>query len=129
MSLATTRLSIETKFLADWAVAQPTIPVAVENMPFSPPEEAHWIRLSIQPLNNLHNGLNECRELIGMVAVQVYSPVRQGTATQDELVDSAQAILTGAHNDIAYEDADIAPLGEVEGWYQCNIFVGFTTKG
>ena len=107
-----------------------------ENVPYSPPDEDYWVRISVQVLSNKYNGLLECREIVGMVGVQIYSPLRKGTRKQEQLVDHVVDIFSGSHDNIAYRDANIVSVGESRtdagkgmGWYQQNVLVGFTTKG
>lgn len=119
------RKAIEARFINNWSSTQ----VAFENVPFIPPDEQHWARLSVQVLYNAYNGLGECREVIGMVGVQIYSPMRQGTLRQEQFSDEAIQIFRGSHDGVTYQDANVTVAGEVEGWYQCNVLVNFTARG
>jgi hypothetical protein len=119
------RQVIEARLINNWSDNN----VAFENVPYTPPDEQHWVRLSVQFLVNNYNGLGECREIIGIVGVQIFSPIRQGTYRQEQLTDEATALYQGSHNGIAYQDINEASAGEVEGWYQSNVLINFTARG
>jgi len=125
MNFTTIREAIEGRFISNWSDNN----VAFENVPYKTPDEQNWARLSVQFVSNEYNGLGECREIIGLVGVQLYSPVRRGTLRQEQFADEAVNIFSGSHDGIAYRDADVISVGEVDGWYQLNILVEFTAKG
>ena len=132
MNIVAVRQVIEDRFVTGWSYSD----IAFENVQFKPQDETYWVRLAVQMLSNEYNGLMECRELLGMVSVQIYSPLRNGTKTQEEFTDSVIQIFTGSHDGIAYQDATMVSVGESltdagkgMGWYQHNVLVGFTAKG
>ena len=134
MNQVSIRQIIEARFSTQWA---DTTHVAYENVPYEPADETAWVRLSVQFLYNAYNGLGECREIIGMVGVQIYCPVRQGTLKQEQFSDEVVSIFRGDHNGIAYKDANIISPGENTGltknigenWYQSSVLVNFITRG
>jgi hypothetical protein len=119
------RTAIEARFIDQWSDNN----VAFENVPYTPPDETAWVRLSVQFLTNYYNGLGECREIIGMVGVQIYSPMRQGTYRQEQMSDEATRIYQGSHDGVAYKDVSIGGTSESDGWYQSNVLINFTARG
>ena len=125
MTLTQIRQVIEQRLSVYW----PYSFVAYENVPFTPPDEQLWIRLSVQILSRDYNGLGECIEIIGMVSVQILSPLRTGAGNQESAIDELLAIYKGDHSGIAYQDAQVNTIGETEGWYMSNLFIGFKSRG
>lgn len=120
------RIAIETRLQNDWAF--PSIPVAYENASFDPPDEGHWVRLTVQPATHAYKGLNNCRELRGFIGIQIFSPLRTGTELQEQIKDSILAMFAISYNELQFYDSTVSLIGEQEGWYQCNIFIGYRAK-
>jgi hypothetical protein len=125
VTLAQIRQIIEQRFADYWVDNN----VAYENVPYIPPDEDLWLRLAVQVLTRNYNGLGECIEIIGMVSVQILSPLRTGAGNQDSTIDEVLAIYTGDHSGIAYQDSQISTVGEISGWYMSNLFIGFKARG
>lgn len=120
------RIAVETRLQNDWPY--PAIPIAYENAQFDPPDESHWIRVTVQPFTHAYKGLNDCKELRGLIGIQIFSPLRTGTGLQEQIKDSILAIFDTSYNELQFYDSSVSLVGEQEGWYQCNIFIGYRAK-
>lgn len=119
------RKAIEELFVNRWTDNR----IAFENVPYTPPDENRWVRLSVQILYNSYDGLGECREIFGMVGVQIYIPLRQGTLEQEQISDSIVKIFRGSYGGVTFRDINVMSDGELEGWYQSHILINFTARG
>ena len=120
------RTAVETRLQNDWPY--PAIPIAYENASFDPPDENHWIRVTVQPFTHAYKGLNDCKEIRGLIGIQIFSPLRTGTELQEQIKDSILAIFDTSYNELQFYDSSVSLIGEQEGWYQCNIFIGYRAK-
>lgn len=96
MSQAIIRQALETK-LATWAGTQnPVIPVAWENVPFSPPA-TRYVRSNLIPAPTLSQTLEKTHvRYSGIYQVTLVMPNNSGPSAADTLVDSLRGAFTPA---------------------------------
>lgn len=90
MSLIAIRAALE-KRLAEWAKGQ-ALPVAWENVEFSPPPDGLYLRAFLLPANgatlNLEYGMSE----IGLYQINVCTPLGKGPRQAEKLAEALQAL-------------------------------------
>ena len=96
MSFAAERTAIEARFATEWATtSHSTVPVAYENVDFSPPATADpWVAIYIR------NGAADVvtvgpvvTRVGGLIQVSVYAPANEGTHEAREIADSAAGVF------------------------------------
>lgn len=91
------------KTLADWAGAQtPPIPVAFENVAFTPPTNAPYLRCFLLPADTVDNTMaGQLSEYRGLFQVNVVYPAGSGPINA-ELLTAAIAALYPAKSRLSY---------------------------
>jgi len=123
------RTSVEEYFSFEWNLIHPDVQVQYENINFNPDDERSWVRLSIQPVAINKIGINDCKEAIGLVGIQVYTSLKKGMQENDILVDDVIEIFNKADLlEARFQDVVINSLGEVNDRHNAtNIFVDYLT--
>lgn len=94
MSLKIIRNALESR-LSTWALAQsPPIPIAWQNMPFTPPTQARYLRAFLLPAETQDLGeQDDLRAEIGLLQVSVCVPSGEGALSADTLADNLAALF------------------------------------
>ena len=122
MSFANERTSIEARLNANWT----TTTINWENVDFDTPNNASWIRLSIINGASDYRVLEAKKQHLGMIAIQVFTPVNTGTATVRGYCDTLAAIFDDqTFDDVVCGVASIANVGASDVWYQINISIPY----
>lgn len=128
MSLATARRDIEKRLADNWA----TTPIAFDNVNFTPPEDAAWIRLVIQDGDAFRVcvGNPGHHRQTGVIMLRIYVPLNGGTNTARQYADTLAALFRDVQfNGITCREASPINLGEVEGWYAYSINIPYFYDG
>lgn len=126
-TLSTARESIYQRFATDWGV---TSDYTFDNEDFTPPEDTPWVRLVVRHTSSnqvsLGSSGNRKFDRDGLVFVQVFTPLDQGSAVADALVEKVLEIFEGKTIDlIRFTDVTPREVGPMDGWYQVNVDAAF----
>jgi len=131
MSLSTQRLEAETFYIDAMALLYPSIPITGENADFNPPEQAPWVRISMGPADQVKTciGSNDNYRTEGLIALQVFTPLSEGSLEESTLMDVTLKLFREATpNDlpsITILGSQITFSGQDEGFYQLNAFIEY----
>ena len=131
MSIQRQREEIETFFFEQFGALHPTVPVTGENADFNPPENAPWLRISLQVAEQFETciGSNDSYRTEGIIGVQIFTPLSEGSFQANVLADSALKIFRTATNTdmdgVTILRSAITFSGQDEGFYQLNVFTDY----
>ena len=110
MSQALIRKAVETR-LKTWADAQtPVIPVAWQNVGFTPPV-GRYLRAFVLPAPTQYTSLDqECRSWKGIFQVSFCMPIGTGSATVESLIASLDAAFASSFTQDGLRIFLLAPL-------------------
>ena len=136
MSFAAEAQAIETRFAAQWGS---TTAIKWDNIPYSPTAGTTYVELQIHNSNANVIGIagnSNMHRIRGLISMNVYVALGDGTRSGRELADQAASIFreaqftasdSSAAEDIAIQcyAANITRIGEVEDWFVYNVTVPF----
>lgn len=135
MSILSQRQLIETYFATEFAIVRPDVPITGENNDFSPPVDAPWLRMSFisaLQFKTCLGGNNTSYKTEGIFAIQVFTPLTEGSANATAIADDALTILREQSlADIPgtdFMDQNVTFSGEADGFYQINIFSDYRSE-
>ncbi len=114
------------------ATISPTPPLFYDNLNQNPPDDGSvWGRLSIQNFDGTRSSLGSATarfRRIGMLFVQVFVPIGDGTLTSDQIADSLVEAFedAGAIGNIWFRDIGQREVGPDGTFHQVNVEVAFT---
>ncbi len=119
-----------------WATAvtaiMPTPPLFYDNLNQNPPDDGSvWGRLSIQHLDGTRASLGSSSARFrraGMLFMQVFVPIGDGTLTSDQIADSLVEAFedAGAIGNIWFRNIGQREVGPDGTFHQVNVEVAFT---
>ena len=122
MSFANERSSIEARLSANWT----TTAVNYSNVDFDTPNNSPWVRLSILNGQSDYRAINSKKIHLGLISIQVFTPVNTGTASIREYADTLASIFDDqSFDDVVCGVASIASVGSSDVWYQVNITIPY----
>jgi len=122
MSFAAERTSIEARLSSNWT----TTTIAWGNVDFDPPDNAAWVRLSILNGESSYRVLEEKKRHIGVIAIQIFVPKNQGTATARSYADTLAGIFEDQiFDDVICRAASLATVGQSSEWQQLNLTIPY----
>jgi len=122
MSFASERTSIESRPNANWT----TTTIDWENVDFNTPNNASWVRLSILNGESGYRAMESKKIHLGIIAVQLFTPINTGTAIARGYVDTLAAIFDDqSFDDVVCGVASIANIGTSDIWHQINITIPY----
>lgn len=97
MGYAADSQSIRELFLANWATAQPDVPLAYPDTKFDPPKNSAWARLTILTGAETQVSMGKLRRFrrLGIVDVGLFLPLGSGDGQAKLLADSVASVLRG----------------------------------
>ena len=118
--------SIETRFAANYSAT----PIAYANVPFEPPSNSPWVRLTVNYGDGLAGSLgwpnNVLRRDNGLIVIQVFVPVETGSQAAMALIDQIYPIYEHTlFDDIVPATASVSATGVSDGWQQFNVTIPF----
>jgi hypothetical protein len=129
MSYSSAHSSIRTRFADEWAIAQPTIPVAYPNVAFTPPVAAPWVQISIADAESKQVSLGAAENFHrhnGVLTVEVFVPVATGDTVALTLADDAANIFRSWQSvGLQFRTPSIRTLGSDGTWYQVDVLIEF----
>ena len=119
-TLATARESIYQHFVTGWGS---TSAFTFDGEDFTPPESDPWVRLVVRHAASQQASLgglgNRKFDRAGLVIVQVFTPLDQGAAAADVLVEKVMEIFEGKTIDlIRFVSVTPQEIGPLEAWFQ-----------
>jgi len=118
MSFADERKSIENRFSTEWTAT----PIAFDNVPFDPPSNADWVRLSIQNGESGYRSLDGGLRHSGIISVQIFIPINNATKTSRIYADLVSDIFSDqTFDDIVTEVSSISIIDDDAAWLQTNV--------
>lgn len=125
MSLQRQRQEIEDYFFTEFGVLHPMIPITGENADFDPPKDQPWLRISFQVADQFRTciGQNEAYRTLGIVFLQIFTPISEGSREATELADDILSIFRSptTMNRVVVLNSSISFAGVSEGFYQINV--------
>lgn len=118
MSFSDERQSIENRFKTEWTAT----PIAFDNVPFNPPNNADWVRLNIQNGDSGYRALGCGTRHTGIINVQIFTPVNSATMTSRQYADIVSDIFSNQRfDDIVTDVSSINLIGDDKAWFQINV--------
>lgn len=122
----TERATCESLFATGWGS---TTPIDYENVPFTAPSAAPWVRIVIRPGPAVTGGTTGSTALnvtTGRVWVQVFVPEGTGTDKARQLADSAASIFGHQRsNGLLFLTPEFTAVGVANGYFQYNVSVPY----
>ncbi len=126
MSFNDLRQYIEARMASNWSESAS---VQYENTPFQAPAHDPWVRLTIVHEEGITQGIGGSTIFVrdpGLIALQVFVPLGDGTKTAKDLVDAFIAIFEHSRfNSITTYSASVGPGRPTDGWYMTNVTIPF----
>jgi hypothetical protein len=125
MSRAAIRQAVESRLSSNWA----TTPIAWDNVYFSPPANAAFIRCTVlfgdEQQVSMLNGYRQN----GIIDIAIFAPVGVGTATVYTYADTLSNIFRGKQfSGVSCRGANTTRVPSLEkGWFQLNVSIPFYT--
>lgn len=119
MSIDLVRENVFERFRLNYSKTE----IGYENKKFTPVSGTAWVRISIQEADSNLAGLGSKRLFrnIGIISVQVFTAIGEGTKEANEIAESILGIFNGVSFDgITCRATSIDRVGETNGWYQLN---------
>lgn len=126
MSAETERAAVEGRFTAQWT-GTPLAHVVFDNIAYVPVQGTPYVRLSIRPGNSerITIGSREHRT-VGLIVVQIFTPLGQGTSDARVLAEQAAAIFRDQEfGGVLCRSASIQNVGQSTDWNQFNVTVPY----
>ena len=125
MSFKTTQRDVETRFAAQWTET----PIAYENVDFTKPSNASWVRLTIIDGSGKPYGImGSTGQAVdnGLISVQVFVPEGTGTQEAKRLADEILPIYQDTRfSGIVTYIATVNTVGVGNGWHQTNVTIPY----
>ncbi len=89
----------------------------------TPPNDAAWVRLAVIEGESRQVSMGQCRTFrrVGVVAVQIFVPVGDGTGLAKSLADSVRDTFEGLTIDgVIFRATSLNPAGTQGAWVQFN---------
>ena len=118
MSFEAERTIIENRLETLWL----DTPVSYDNITFNEPNNKAWIRLNILNGATEYRALQYKKRYNGIINVQIFVPVKSGTAIARKYADAVCSIFDSTFFDTVYCDvASVTIVGADAKWYQINV--------
>lgn len=118
MGFADERKSIENRFKTEWTAT----PIAFDNVPFDPPSNADWVRLSIINGDSGYRSLGSSTRHTGIISVQIFTPVNKATKTSRQYADIVSDIFSDQiFDEIVTDVSSINIIDDDDAWLQTNV--------
>lgn len=121
--LSEAREAIYQEFVDQWGG---TTTFTFDNEAFNPPEGSSWVRLAVRSTVSSQETFgsigNRKMKREGIVMVQVFTPLNQGVAGADTLVDLVRTFFE--HRTVAgvwFKNCNVLEIGPEKDWYQVNV--------
>mgnify|MGYP003149286864 CR=1 FL=1 len=122
MSFASERTNIEGRFNSNWT----TTTIAWGNVDFDTPNDTSWVRFNILNGESGYRGINNLKRNTGIINIQIFVPIKTGTATLRGYADTIAGIFDGtSFNDVVCDVASIATVGTDDKWHQMNVNIPY----
>lgn len=130
MSYKQELLDIQSRFDTQFAAAKPGVPIAYENIEFTPPDNAYWVRLYI--LNGDANQISlgaakSLHRFVGVIVVQVFGPANEGEAGVRDVADAVANIFRAVDfgSGITCRSPTYTRVGVQGAYFQGNVSAPF----
>lgn len=106
-------------------------PIAVDNKKFDPPNPlSKWARVNVQFNDGNQSSLgkigNRRFTKLGLLFVQIFTPINKGTDENDSLANSSANLFDGVRiQDLWLYNGRIKTIGSADEYYQQNVIVEF----
>jgi len=122
MSFSNERIAIENHFQEFWI----DTPIAWENIAFTAPNKSPWVRLNVLNGSSAYRAINGLKRHLGLIIVQVFTPINTGTNAGREYADTvAQIFGEKKFSDVLCDVASIATIGTDSVWHQVNVTIPY----
>lgn len=119
------RLQIQTRFETEWT----TTPIAWEGVPFDPPDNLPWVRLTIRPGSRSQVSIGSSTKLwrvVGAIIIQFFTPLDYGSKAKEELIDTGSNVFRGkSFDDVNIYGEDRIDVGQDGEYNQTNLSFNF----
>ncbi len=128
MSWATVRRDIEKRLEDNWG----TTVIAYDNVPFTPPQDAPWVRLRIldEATGRITINRPATHRARGNVVVEIFVLKNTGTQTLRSYADTIAALFRDAQfSGLVFREANLSIQGDFEGWFKGTLLMPFHWDG
>ena len=131
MSYAQAHTLIRRNVLDWWEENYPHVNVATDNDDFAVPEGEVWATVTVLPGAPRLIGIggdpsSRKWRVVGVLTVQVFTPLKQGVSFAEELVSEFSAEFQGRTiENIIFREVALLRLGQQGAWHQHNINTGY----
>lgn len=116
------RKFIENRFNAEWTAT----PVAYANVPFNPPANSEWVRLTILNGDSGYRAMECLKRYTGVISVQIFAPINTGSKISLEYADIIASIFSETKfDDIVTDVASIITVDVDKAWLQTNVDISY----
>lgn len=126
MTFAASAQAIESRFATNWASRTP---VRYDNVEYNPTPGTTWADLQIQDTNVFIAGItgtNNMHRSLGLISINIHSPIGEGTRTARGHADTAAAIFRDQiFSSVVCKSASITRVGPVGEWFVHNVTIPF----
>lgn len=122
MSFDSERAAIEGRLKANWT----TTSIDYENVEFNPPNDSSWVRLNIINGTSGYRTINNGIRRPGVIVVQIFAPINEGTKTIKGYADTILAIFQNqTFSGIVCNVASVEKVAPSNVWQQVNVSIPF----
>lgn len=134
MTISADADALQARFVAQWAILRPTVPVAYENAPaIVPAPTGPWVRFAVRAGDLDRGYIGSGSGLYrgqGRVWVQVFVPRQSGTDTLNAIVDDVASIFRrwrSADGAIQTDNVEITAIPGDPAWHQVNVSIPYVS--
>lgn len=122
MSFEASYVTLMDRFVAQWAVLQPTVETAYGNMDFDPPTGEAWVRVTVLRGDSRQASIPQARwRNVGVFSVQCFAPLAAGEEPCLALADSVVTAMRGVTTSgIRLKATSLDRVGVDGTWLQIN---------
>lgn len=130
MTYEEARNAIQSYLDGNW-VSTPPSTIAYDNLAFTPPNGAPWIRLAIQNNIGFQAGLGGSVRRFrrqGIALILVFVPEGSGPTQATQLAEEAVLLFEGVllPGGLRFDLVNLREVGVEAGWFQINVSAGFS---
>lgn len=115
---------------ANWS-STPSGTIAYDNLPFTPPSAAPWLRLNLRHAAGYQAGFGGGTRRYrrnGVALLQIFVPEGEGPSEAMQLGDDAMGLFKGRvlSGGLRFGPVSLREIGVEDGWFQVNVAADFT---
>ena len=130
MTYEEARNAIQGYLDATWS-ATPAGSIAYDNLPFTPPSGAPWLRLALRHAEGRQasfGGATKRYRRSGLAVLQIFVPEGEGPTEAMQLGDAAVSLFDGLvlAGSLRFGAVALREIGVEDGWFQINVAADYS---